>query len=529
MKRNIYGLTVLALAASEMANGCGAKTGAPEPTVVEPATMIAGTELRVTIKGQGFAPAMLVDLKDADQSQVSAEFSVRLGSWDLVAVSWVDETTLTAIVPSTVLRGTYDLSVTAPDGQTGMIVSAFAVEPCLGPSCACVAGESYCAPNGRTLHSCNDSGSGPVVEADRLCGLACIGGRCAAVSNIGDDVVALCDVPAPVLTPSAAQTIVFSSQGIECPRGCGDGKNLVESYWQDDNLVAFCVSRLSLPANVTLAANGSETRALILVVAEQAARIAGTIDLPGANAVDGDGLGIAGGGGGPGGGAGADGCNAQRCSGNPGSGPGPGNGGLRAVSNQAGGGGGGGNTGMGGAGGLGGTDGVGGSGGPSYSTDATQRLIGGSGGGSGGDGGIGEGSGPGGGGGGAIQIISRVGITIDGVIRANGGAGGNAFSDCGAGGGGSGGTVVLEAAGMITISGFVVIQGGRGGANASVGGGTAGAGASGLTIDGEPGGVSATAGGGGGGGGAGRVRLSGIGGVTCQGVDPIGSCTVGAL
>ncbi|MBA2321535.1 MAG: hypothetical protein H0V89_10300 [Deltaproteobacteria bacterium] len=150
---------------------------------------------------------------------------------------------------------------------------------------------------------------------------------------------------------------------------------------------------------------------------------------------------------------------------------------------------------------------------------------------------------PAGGGGGAIQIVSRVSITLsgDGIIDASGGGGMacsyNITTDlCGGGGGGSGGAILLEAPQVVANGAAVVIstKGGSGaaagnrlatsaagqdggtGATAAPGGtnGSLAAGGAGGTATTQPvaGTNSTSANGGGGGGGTGELRVNTLSG-----------------
>jgi hypothetical protein len=185
---------------------------------------------------------------------------------------------------------------------------------------------------------------------------------------------------------------------------------------------------------------------------------------------------------------------------------------------------------------------AGGGGGEAFGDPAITQLVGGSGG--------ARSSGlscipdPGGGGGGALQISSRLRISISGRINAGGG-GGRGGTDCAAAsgdvnsaaGGGSGGAIVLQAP-IVESSGVIAANGGAGGGSSQTGLGTgppgqdgqlgsqAAAGGVGPRAIGGTGGTDAapTAGGGamcgangaGGGGGAGRIAVSS--GFTSSGV-----------
>jgi hypothetical protein len=107
--------------------------------------------------------------------------------------------------------------------------------------------------------------------------------------------------------------------------------------------------------------------------------------------------------------------------------------------------------------------------------------------------------GPGGGGGGIIVIAARGNLTIGGVVRANGGAGGNAINTnggttgAGGGGGGGGGIVHLISINSSSITGTVQANGGAAGADLLVT-------PVGSNVAGDGGGASGGNGGNGGGG-----------------------------
>lgn len=126
--------------------------------------------------------------------------------------------------------------------------------------------------------------------------------------------------------------------------------------------------------------------------------------------------------------------------------------------------------------------------------ETPANFVGGSGGGAGAQGYIGVTpdafGASGGGGGGVLRIISRGDLTVNGVITANGGRGGNSTTLGGAGGGGSGGVIWLQTAGTLSNFGVIRALGGDGGnsTGAPFRGGTGGAGGEGRirldTLDG---------------------------------------------
>jgi hypothetical protein len=145
----------------------------------------------------------------------------------------------------------------------------------------------------------------------------------------------------------------------------------------------------------------------------------------------------------------------------------------------------------------------------------------------------------GGGGGGALQISASGLLWFDGLITANGGAGGT--STCfahgcgldgyggGGGGGGSGGTVLIEAQSVLTVGAAVLVNGGPGGNPDTTGGGGPGPGGLGgsggslLSMTGAPGTGSSlfvcgpySSCGGGGGGSYGNFVVTGVNPSPCM-------------
>jgi len=398
--------------------------------------------------------------------------------------------------------------------------------------CSCPPNLPFCAGDRSSVATCDGAGNRPVVGTSTPCSYLCSQSACAAASNVSSADMAGCGPTADRLEVPPGGTLAYTSDTIYCSPHCGDGTtteiapvNTIQVANSRTALV-FCVSRLSIPADVEVTAHATATQAMILLV-DGDAIIDGYLSLDGRDGLDGPGSALPGAAPGPGGWAGATGCGGNNCAGLTGEGPGSGHGGWRSVPGSSGGGGG---AGFGGSGGGGGDapNGTGGSGGSPYGTNELVLLAGGSGGGSGGDGEGGIGSGPGGGGGGALQISVRGTLTVRGTISARGGNGGSPLgtSEHGPGGGGSGGGILLEA-GSLLMLGSVEVTGGRGGSN--TGSGVGGLGAI-ETLDGSPGGEGSSLGGGGGGGGAGRVRLNSASGTVCTPqVIPAPACTADML
>lgn len=368
-----------------------------------------------------------------------------------------------------------------------------------------------------------------------ICDFTCAAGECAVASNLPSTDVAACGAAAPRLAPTSG-TLTLTAPGgqikVTCSAGCGDELFEIPAtrIAGTPGLGWFCLRSLDLPAGVTMGipVSGGPAEAIAFIV-DGPVTIGGVIDVSGRSAT----MGTAGEGA-PGAGDGGVPAGDNGDPGHPGAGPGGGSGGnvTGGVNDFAAGGGGGGGYASAGAMGGGGRSpnggtATGGAGGPSHGEPELVPLVGGGGGGGGGDGSCGAACGwPGGGGGGAIQISSRVAISIAGDLHARGGNGfGIAGNGGGAGGGGAGGAILLEAP-TISISGGIVVDGGNGGPA----GGSGGTGASGA--NGPVEGATATAnreGGAGGGGAGGRVRLRAITPSCGSGVSPAASCTTGAL
>jgi hypothetical protein len=129
-------LLVAALAAA-----CSADRGLPPPvpTAVQPALAYAGLEVPVTIHGHAFYVRAWVGADGSPGDGVSTEFRAWLGSEPLGEVTWVDETTLTAVVPATIGVSAHDLVVEGPYGTSGELASAYVVLAGPGPTLHVVA------------------------------------------------------------------------------------------------------------------------------------------------------------------------------------------------------------------------------------------------------------------------------------------------------------------------------------------------------------------------------------------------------
>lgn len=124
----------LAATALCFALACAAALGCQKPATATPTLLeiVPGSglddrEVRVVIRGEGFVVSQSTDFQAGDESVIDARFAVLLGDVRLDDVQWIDEQTLEATVPSGLLPGRYDLSLTGPRGQTARLSGAYTV------------------------------------------------------------------------------------------------------------------------------------------------------------------------------------------------------------------------------------------------------------------------------------------------------------------------------------------------------------------------------------------------------------------
>lgn len=421
---------------------------------------------------------------------------------------------------------THPSALSGDDGGSDASVDA----PPDGLPATCTPDDVAC--DGRVRKVCGTSGMwDPAL--DTTCDFTCSAGACVVASNVAIDDVAGCGSTAPALAPPPGATVTLSAAGgdhIDCMPDCGNGVTRIDRSAVADGLAWFCLASIDLPGDVTLGlpATGGPAESIAFIV-DGAVDIAGQIDLDGGSASSA----TAGGVGAPGA---FDGANLTSSDNADGQGPCKGKGGHHSGTSDhwIGGGGGGGGLLTAGAAGGGGecthSDHTATGGDASTASCGTPELIplvGGSGGGAGGDATTGVSHGwAGGGGGGALQISSRVSISVTGAIHARGGDGYGEMSVDGGGGGGAGGAILLEAP-ALSLSGMLIVDGGNGGPSGS---GPGGNGATGGNL--ATGGASfaqAGQGGSGGGGGAGLIRLNAVNATCGGGVSPTAACTTGAL
>ena len=99
----------------------------PSVSTIAPSTAPNDIDTPVVISGSGFAAVM-----DGTGTVVLTAPTASLGATPLTNVTFVDSSTLTATVPWGMDPGTYDLTVTDPDGGSGSLSGAFTVGAAIG-------------------------------------------------------------------------------------------------------------------------------------------------------------------------------------------------------------------------------------------------------------------------------------------------------------------------------------------------------------------------------------------------------------
>jgi hypothetical protein len=124
---------VCALVSALLGAACGSSAPlGPVPLAVAPRRGSSAAATSVVITGVGFDAAVKTDY-NASGSRVNAAFAARLVPWDgsaatdLTSVAFTQERTLTAVVPAGLAAGRYDISVTDPAGNTGVLPDGFEV------------------------------------------------------------------------------------------------------------------------------------------------------------------------------------------------------------------------------------------------------------------------------------------------------------------------------------------------------------------------------------------------------------------
>lgn len=99
----------------------------PRPTEVEPDRGPEDAAVRISIRGEGFAPRVLTDFGEGSASRLDARHRARLGAVALRDVRLEPDGTLTATVPEGLPPAAYELTVTDPWGSEGTLPDAYRV------------------------------------------------------------------------------------------------------------------------------------------------------------------------------------------------------------------------------------------------------------------------------------------------------------------------------------------------------------------------------------------------------------------
>ncbi len=97
---------------------------APAPKSIAPSAGYAGDQTPVTIKGDSFLAQATQSLDPSVSPAIRSDFRAWLGETELLSVSRVDASTLTATVPAGMAAGKYALRVEGPFGS-GTLPDAF--------------------------------------------------------------------------------------------------------------------------------------------------------------------------------------------------------------------------------------------------------------------------------------------------------------------------------------------------------------------------------------------------------------------
>jgi hypothetical protein len=107
--------------------GCGDERPPPVPVAITPGTVGTTAETPARVTGRDFFDAVTVVLDGTERPALEDAWAIRIGDADALDVTRVDETQLTLRVPAGLPVGTHDLTVIAPDGQSGTLPDALRV------------------------------------------------------------------------------------------------------------------------------------------------------------------------------------------------------------------------------------------------------------------------------------------------------------------------------------------------------------------------------------------------------------------
>ncbi|UCD85361.1 MAG: chitobiase/beta-hexosaminidase C-terminal domain-containing protein [Deltaproteobacteria bacterium] len=110
----------------------------PSPESMTPSKSWNTAKTDVEITGEGFMAQIKENLDGDDKAEIITKIAASLGSYPLEKVAFHNSRKLTAVVPAGLPPGVYDLIVTNPDGEMGILTEAFevtnisSVEPVVG-------------------------------------------------------------------------------------------------------------------------------------------------------------------------------------------------------------------------------------------------------------------------------------------------------------------------------------------------------------------------------------------------------------
>jgi hypothetical protein len=119
---------LVALLAPLLAAACAAERELPPPApeAVEPAVGFLTVDVPVLIRGRNFHLRASQGLDGAAEDRVSAQFRAWLGPIELRDATWIDQETLSAVIPANALaQGSHDLVVEGPYGTRGGLAGAY--------------------------------------------------------------------------------------------------------------------------------------------------------------------------------------------------------------------------------------------------------------------------------------------------------------------------------------------------------------------------------------------------------------------
>ncbi len=159
-----------------------------------------GQSVPVTITGQGFQPRMWVSYGTSGPSELDADFTASIGVAELVEVVLVSDTTLEAVVPSTLATGVYALVVVDPRGREVTLPEAFTVKGCSPEE----------ADGDNDGHDSLACGGDDCDDGSALCTTSCVDLDGDSIYDCRDDCVNVDGACDPVLEDLHAQATTIS-------------------------------------------------------------------------------------------------------------------------------------------------------------------------------------------------------------------------------------------------------------------------------------------------------------------------------